>query len=133
MVRRNFRTFLPTGRLKDKFSLVLKNQAVTLAMDGGQVHKKLQTFCFICNKKAYFWKCCSVLHNDAETLLALLESAKKYHDDVGAKLVAIVADNHSGIQKVVIPPFSSIIIFVLGSRVILRKVSHDVQSALRRT
>jgi len=46
--------------LKERLAAVLKNQSVTLALDGGVVHKKLQCICIICNKKACFWKCFNI-------------------------------------------------------------------------
>lgn len=47
----------------------LRGQFVTLAIDGGKVHKKLMSMSVICNKKAYYLTSSPVLHNDHETIL----------------------------------------------------------------
>jgi hypothetical protein len=60
------------GRMKSKFLERLKGQNITIAIDGGKVHKKLQTICVLMEGKAFFWKSTPVLHNDHQTILCPL-------------------------------------------------------------
>ena len=93
-------TILALDRLRGRFAEVVRGQFVTLAIDGGQVQRKLQTVTVICNKKAYFWQAVKVQHSDHQTILSILEHAKAALEGAGAIVVAVVADNHSGNQKV---------------------------------
>ena len=52
----------------------LAGQNVTLAIDGGKVHHKLQSMSVICNKKAYYLTSVAVLHNDHETIFQVMQS-----------------------------------------------------------
>ena len=78
----------------------MKGQNITLAVEGGKVQRKLQTVSVLCQKKAYFWRATKVLHNDHQTILDILDEAKGSLESFGATVVAVVGDNHSGIQKV---------------------------------
>lgn len=98
--RQIFLEIIFADRMKDKFARIIKGQCVSLAIDGGKVQRKLQTVSVLCDKKSYFWKATKVLHNDHETILSILEEAKGALEGMGADLVAVVGDNHSGIQKV---------------------------------
>lgn len=76
----------------------LRGQAVTLALDGGKIHKKVQSMSVICDGKAYYLAACTVLHNDNESILKVLEKGHDFLAQSGANLVAVVGDNHSGVQ-----------------------------------
>lgn len=89
------------GRLKAKFEERLKGQNVTIAVDGGKVHKKLQTVSVLMDKKAFFLKSTKVMHNDHQTILAVLKDAKLMLEKAGAIVCAVVGDNHSGVQKAI--------------------------------
>ena len=94
------RFFFLADRLREQMEAKLRGQSVTIAVDGGTIHKKLQAVCFLAQKQVYFFKCCKVLHNDHATILSVLELAKTNLDKLGALCVAVVGDNHSGVQKV---------------------------------
>lgn len=55
--------------MRQEVSKILCGQNVTLAIDGGKVHHKLQSLSVICNKKAFYLTSVSVLHNDHATIL----------------------------------------------------------------
>lgn len=89
-------------KLKIKFAERLNGQNVTIAVDGGKVHKKLQTVSVLMGGKAYFLKSTMVLHNDHESILAVLKEAKIFLEHAGATICAVVGDNHSGLQKAIL-------------------------------
>lgn len=59
------------SRIKDVLAAAVKGQFVTIAVDGGKVHKKLQTVSVIVNQRAFFLKSTRVLHNDHQTILGI--------------------------------------------------------------
>ena len=79
----------------------VKGQYVTLAIDGGKVHHKLQSLSIICDRKAYYLTSVAVLHNDTQTILGVLQRGKNLVDGMGAEVVAVVGDNHAGIQAAI--------------------------------
>ena len=88
-------------RMREAVSMKVKGQYVTLAIDGGKVHHKLQSLSIICDRKAYYLTSVAVLHNDTQTILGVLQRGKNLVDGMGAEVVAVVGDNHAGIQAAI--------------------------------
>jgi hypothetical protein len=89
------------GRLRQRLAERLKGQFVTIAVDGGKVHKKLQTVSVLMGGNAYFLKSTKVLHNDHQTILDVVVDAQGTLESAGAIICAIVGDNHTGVQKAI--------------------------------
>ena len=104
-------------RMRAALAKVVLGESVTLAIDGGKIHRKLQSLSIVVGKKAYYLRsipvcqnfycgfyscvlchCPQVLHNDNSTIYQVLEDGKNMVETMGGEVVAVVGDNHSGLQ-----------------------------------